>query len=262
MPRAFPPTVPAGVSGGRRSACALVLVVLGLMASGARAELLGTHPHRNGTVYLMTNLCRQDRPSAGKLASQTVGGREHHGCWGVDSAGKPVVTWSDGSELELDGNKVRLSRRMAALLNDGIDQPPPRSPAEASTPGARPRAEGPRGGAPKPPSRSAVPPRDFARPVWCAHARFPHERLVCKDAELAERDLRLASLWRQYRSTLSRAAEAWHKSEYFRRLKACGADKACIVREQETQMRRYREGLSASCGAPLRDAASRVIPYA
>ena len=47
-------------------------------------------------------------------------------------------------------------------------------------------------------------------------------------------------------STLSRAAEAWNKSDYFRRLKTCGADEVCIVSEQEKQMRRYREGLPAS----------------
>ena len=54
--------------------------------------------------------------------------------------------------------------------------------------------------------------------------------------------------WRGPRtvSTLSRAAEAWNKSDYFRWLKACSADKVCIVSEQETQMRRYREGLPAS----------------
>lgn len=64
-----------------------MLVFLGLVAGGARAELLGTHPHRNGTVHLMTDLCREDDPSAGQRARQTVGGREHHGCWGVDRAG-------------------------------------------------------------------------------------------------------------------------------------------------------------------------------
>ena len=47
-------------------------------------------------------------------------------------------------------------------------------------------------------------------------------------------------------STLSRAAEAWNKGDYFRRLKACGADDVCIVSEQEKQMRRYRERLPAS----------------
>ena len=99
--------VPAGsgAARGRGSACVQVLAVLGLMASGVRAELLGTHPHGNGTVRLMTDLCREDDPSAGQRAWQTVGGREHFGCWGVDRAGNPVVTWSDGSELELDGNR-------------------------------------------------------------------------------------------------------------------------------------------------------------
>jgi hypothetical protein len=237
--------VPAGsgAARGRGSACVLVLAVLGLMASGVGAEQRGTQPHPNGPVFQMTVLCRQHDPGAGKRARQTVGGREHQGCWSVDGAGNPVVTWDDGSELELDGNKVKLSRRMAALLGEGVDASPPPPPAETSAQGARARAEAPRVAAPEPRSRSALRPRDFARPAWCPDARFPHERLVCNDAELAERDLRLASLWRQYRSTLSRAAAAWHKSDYFRRLKACGADKTCIVTEQETQMRRYREGL-------------------
>ena len=155
----------------------------------------------------------------------------------LDRAGIPVVTWSDGTELELDGDKLRLSRRMAGLLEERAKEPP--------TPTASPRAKALRAAAPEPPLRSAGTRRDFARPAWCPDARFPHERLVCTDAELAERDLRLASLWRPYRSTLSRGAEAWHKSEYFRRLKTCGADKACIVSEQETQMRRYREGQPA-----------------
>ena len=139
---------------------------------------------------------------------------------------------------------MRLSRRIAGLLEERVNAPAPRSPTAAFAPTARPRAEAPRAAAPEPPPRNAAP-RDFPRPAWCPDARFPHERLVCSDAELADRDLRLASLWRPFRSTLSRAAEAWHKSEYFRRLKACGADKACIIGEQETQMRRYREGLAS-----------------
>ena len=205
---------------GRVVACALLLAVLGPLTGSARAELLGTHPHPNGTVYLMNDLCREDDPSAGQRARQTVGGRERHGCWGIDRAGNPVVTWSEGSELVLDGDKVRLSRRLTRLL-ERTAAPPPR------------------------PRRSAAAPDGFARPAWCPNARFPHERLVCSDAELADRDLRLASLWRPYRRTLNPTAQAWHKSDYFRRLKACGADKACIVNEQETQMRRYGEALSS-----------------
>jgi hypothetical protein len=43
--------VPAGsgAARGRGSACVLVLAVLGLMASGVRAQRLGTHPHRKRT---------------------------------------------------------------------------------------------------------------------------------------------------------------------------------------------------------------------
>ena len=157
----------------------------------------------------------------------------------------PVVTWGDNSELVLDGDKVRLSRRMAGLQEERAEAPRPRAPAQAATPPARPSAEVRRAATPQPPSPKAARPRGFARPAWCPDARFRHERLVCTDAELADRDLRLTSLWGPYRRTLSRGAEAWHKSDYFRRLMACGADKHCIVSEQETQMRSYSEGLHA-----------------
>jgi hypothetical protein len=54
--RRVPVPPDTSASGGRRNVCALVLVVLALAASSAHAELLGTHPHPNGTVYLMTDL--------------------------------------------------------------------------------------------------------------------------------------------------------------------------------------------------------------
>ncbi len=139
-------------SGGRRGAT-LVLVVLGLLAGGARAELLGTYPHRSGTVHLMTELCADD-PTAGQRARQSVGWPERLGCWGVDRAGNPVVTWSDGSELVLNGDKVRRSRAVAGLLEERVNAPAPRSPTEAATPTARPRAEVPRAAAPELPLRS------------------------------------------------------------------------------------------------------------
>ena len=207
----------------------MALAALCLLANSARAELLGTYAHRSGTVQLWTELCRADDPGSGQRAQQTVGGRERRGCWGLDRAGNAVVTWSDGSELELDGDKVKLSRWMVGVLEERSEAPRRATPAT------------PRAAAPAPPSPGAAEPRDWPRPAWCPDARFPHERLVCADAELAERDLRLSSLWRPYRRTLSRGAEMWHKSDYFRRLKACGSDKACIVGEQEAQMHLYRE---------------------
>ena len=96
MPRAPVPPA-AAASGGCRSACVLALTFLGLLAGGARAELLGTHPHRIGSVQLMTDLCRAGDATLGQRAWQTVGGRERQGCWGVDRAGNPVVTWSDAA---------------------------------------------------------------------------------------------------------------------------------------------------------------------
>ena len=211
MPRAPAPTGD-GASGGRRSACALVLVVLGLVASGARAELLGTHPHRDGTVQLMTDLCREENPSAGQRARQRVGGRENLGCWGVDRAGNPVVTWSDGSELELNGNKVRLSRRRPHCWRNVPMNPHRASPAKASTRAAR-RARTSRGRAHRSHHAQRYPPARLCAPA-CARTLVFRTSAGLHRREMAERAW-LASLWRPYRSTLSRAAEAWHKSDTF-----------------------------------------------
>ena len=64
-------------------------------------------------------------------------------------------------------------------------------------------------------------------------------------SELALDDNKVGLSHRIARLLEERAEATWHKSDCFRRLKACGVDKACIVSEQETPMRRYREGLPA-----------------
>jgi uncharacterized protein len=92
---------------------------------------------------------------------------------------------------------------------------------------------------------SATRPSDagFPRARWCENARLPHERLVCHDPELAAADLALAPLWQSYRRTVKPVEQARVRSDYFRRLKACGARKACIAKEQSAQERFYRRGL-------------------
>ena len=177
-------------------------MVLGLAACAAHTEPLGTLAHSRGPIHLFTEACTR---GTGQQAEQREAVRERRGCWQSTPAGNVVVTWEGGARQVLDGNRVKLAPRLAALL----DEP------EAA---------------------------DFARPVWCAQARLPHEHAVCSDPELAARDLELAGLWHAWRAAQKdgRAAENRVRRDYFQRLRACGADKDCITREQQVQMQRYR----------------------
>jgi hypothetical protein len=141
------------------------------------------------------------------------------GCWTMNRRGNPIVLWNDGTVQELDESRLALAPRYLALLKElDTQRLPPHQPSPTS---------------------------DFRRAFWCKDASFPHERLICRDEHLARADLALSPLWRSYRQEmrLSGAEERRVKSDYFRRLKACGAEKACIAREQAAQERFYREAL-------------------
>jgi len=188
-----------------------VALMLGIHA-GAPAETLASFDAGDAEILLMTEPCGA-KGSRLQRAQKRTGGASLDGCWAVNARGNPVAMWSDGEVQELDQGRVRLSPKFAAMLDD---------------------ADAPR-------AASA----DFPRPAWCASARFPHERLVCRDRELAAADLALAPLWRAYRTglKLNPVQQGRQKSDYFRRLKACGAKKACIAREQAAQARLYRRAL-------------------
>lgn len=183
-----------------------------LCASGsAGAETVGTFKDRHGTIRLTSQACAGGT-SGQKRAVATSSRGTRSGCWAVGEDGNPVVHWHDGQRQQLDGNLVRLSPKYAALLED------------------EPGAGGGNG---------------FPRPAWCPRARFPHEKAVCRDPELAAQDLQLAPLWREFkaRRQLTATQTAWHKSDFFHRLKTCGADKACISREQQAQRALYENAL-------------------
>ena len=185
-------------------------MVLGLAACAEHTEPLGTMDHRRGQIRLFDEACAG---GSGQRAVQREAVHERRGCWQSTPAGNVLVTWEDGARQVLDGNRVKLAPRVAALLEEpGLEAP-----------------------------------EDFARPVWCAQAKLPHERAVCSDPDLAARDLALSDLWRAWRSTQKdgRAAETRVRRDYFQRLKACGADKDCIAREQQVQMQRYRRAAEA-----------------
>lgn len=189
----------------------VVVVLLGIPA-GAGAETLARFESDGDEVLLMTEPCGAPGSKLQRAHKRTRGdGLE--GCWAVNARGNPVAIWSDGEVQELDQSRVRLSPKYAAMLED------------AETPRAAPA--------------------EFRRPAWCASARFPHERLVCRDKDLAAADLALAPLWRAYRTEmkLNPVQQGRVKSEYFRRLKACGADRPCIAREQAAQTRLYRRAI-------------------
>lgn len=179
--------------------------------TAAHAETVGTFKDGRSVIRLGSEPC-QGRTGGEKQAVATSGRSTRSGCWSVDDDGNPVVRWRNGQSQRLDGNRVQLPRKYAALLED--------DPAAA--------------------------PRDrFPRPSWCPRARFPHEKLVCRDRELAAQDLQLAPLWRDFKARhhLTAAQTAWHKSDFFGRLKACGANKACISKEQQAQRALYDNAL-------------------
>lgn len=188
----------------------LVLACLLMLAAAlpVRAELLGRFTQGGRTIELSTDACRGDPARKRALARQ--GRQLRSGCWSVDGDGNPVIRWRDGRQERLDGSRVRLAPKYAALLED-----PPRRPSARQ------------------------------RPSWCPRARFPHERTICADPALAAQDLRLAPLWRDYkaRMKLTPAQQAWHKSDFFGKLKACRTDRACIAREQAARRTMYEQAL-------------------
>lgn len=192
-------------------------LVLGACA-GAHADQLASYRVGASDIALMTEPCGAEN---GKIlrARRRAHGSAVDGCWAVNGRGNPVVMWGDGEVQELNESRVRLAPKYAAMLGDGA----------------------PHGAAPT----QDTPAPAFARPAWCMDARQAHERLICRDAALSAADLSLAPLWRSYRAALklNDIQQGRQKSDYFRRLKACGAQKECIAREQAAQMRLYRQAL-------------------
>lgn len=176
------------------------------------ADTIGTFKDRRGAIELTSQPCAG--AGAGEKRALATGRRgTRTGCWSVGADGDPVVRWSDGRRQRLDGNRVRLSSKYRALLEDAPD---------AAAAGR------------------------FPRPAWCARAHFPHEKRICGDRQLAAADLQLAPLWRQFKAQrrLSVGEQAWHKSDFFARLKACGDSKSCIDREQRVQRAMYENALT------------------
>jgi hypothetical protein len=199
----------------------MLVGILLLAATGAaRSDELASFTEGNVAIVLRTDPCGA-ADSEIQRAVKRVDDMRFDGCWTLNGRGNPVVLWNDGRVQELDESRLTLAPRYAALLKE-FDALPPSAGRPASTSG-------------------------FSRAFWCKDASFPHERLICSDPELARADLALSPLWRSYRQEmrLDAAAEKRVKRDYFSRLKACGARKPCIAREQAAQERFYREALRA-----------------
>jgi hypothetical protein len=198
-----------------------LLIGSSLAASlSAHGDQLASYKSRGGQeIALMTEPCGA-KGGKSQRAHKRSKGSETDGCWAVNRRGNPVVRWGDGRVQELKASRVRLAPKYAAMLEDAD------APGEAQA--------------------ETAPAPAFARATWCKDAKLPHERLICRDPELAATDLALAPLWQSYRTELKLNAvqQGRVKSDYFRRLKACGAQKDCIVREQAAQTRFYRDALA------------------
>ena len=114
---------------------------------GGRARRAARHAptpqHRNGTVYLMTDLCREEAPTAGQRARQTVGGREPPWLLGrrprrqpgrdLERRQRTRARWRQGEAVAPDRRTAGGTRHCTpAALAGGLRAdrtPAPRSPA-------------------------------------------------------------------------------------------------------------------------------------
>jgi hypothetical protein len=200
----------------------LKVLLIGLLActsSSTNADPLATYQAAGEHVVLMTERCGA-KGARMQRASKRSEAETQDGCWAVNARGNPVVLWSDGQVQEIDQSQVKLAPEYERMLQD-------LEPAAVA-------------------NRKEAPPHNRQRPAWCDKAGFPHEKLVCRDRDLSAADLALAPLWRAYRNErrLNQVQQGRVKSDYFRRLKACGARKACISREQASQRRFYEAELA------------------
>lgn len=203
-------------------AAVLRILWIGLLActsSSTRADRLATYQAAGEHVVLMTERCGAKNAKM-QRASKRSEEETQGGCWAVNARGNPVVLWSDGQVQEIDQSQVKLAPEYERMLQD-------LEPATVA-------------------NRKEVPPHNWPRPAWCEEAGFAHEKLVCRDKDLSAADLALAPLWRAYRNQLrlNPVQQSRVKSDYFRRLKTCGARKACISREQASQRRFYETELA------------------
>ena len=186
---------------------ALLALVVGFV-SPACADALATYRDGAYEILLMTQKCAPGL--SGQRAYRRSSSSLLEGCWTVNARGNPVVRWQAGGTQELRESRVRLTPAYAALLDEHS--------AQSLETG-------------------------FPRASWCKRAKYPHERSICTNASLAAADLALAPLWQSYRRKATQLEQARVKGEYFRRLKACGADEACIAGEQSAQTNFYRRSL-------------------
>ncbi|WP_280151753.1 hypothetical protein [Piscinibacter sp. XHJ-5] len=222
-----------------------IVLLAVLLCAPTWADTLAIVQVPRGEILLLTEACGTPE-SRIQRAVKRASGERMEGCWSVNARGNPVIMWGDGRVQEVAESRVRLAPKYAAMLDEQPALGGTGAAARSDTTGrtAAPPS-GDAGGGSTAASPAATASVDFPRASWCKDARFPHEKLVCRDPELAAADLALAPLWRSYRDELKLTAvqQGRAKSEYFRRLKDCGASKPCIQREQAAQARFYRQSL-------------------
>ncbi len=79
------------------------------------------------------------------------------------------------------------------------------------------------------------------RPAWCKNAKLPHELAICEDAALSRNELEILSRYQDFAKKSGLATELLreHRLEFFNKIKACGADKFCILNQQNGRLQTY-----------------------
>ena len=95
---------------------------------------------------------------------------------------------------------------------------------------------------PKPPAITSSAQRLDSRPAWCGNAKLAHEVTICSDEELSAKEIKILNLYAEYSKIRAFAAEEIkaHKSDFFKKVKACGDNKECISAQQDARINFYK----------------------
>ena len=80
------------------------------------------------------------------------------------------------------------------------------------------------------------------RPIWCKNSKLAHEITICSDEELSSKEFQILNLYKEYSVGQAVTPEILkaHKSDFFKKIKACGSNKKCISDQQDARLNFYK----------------------
>ncbi len=176
-------------------------------------------------------VCRQKFNTAKQAMFYLSGNTFAHGCWiPLDGEIHTQMTRYDTNETRAYVFSQSIFKANSAYSS--IPGPPPRVSAEIS----RPETD-----------------LNAPRPSWCKNSKLPHEVGICADENLSKNELDILELYSEFArsSGLSLEQLRAHRVEFFKKVKACGSNKSCILSQQTERMQWYRTYPNGKSAAQL-----------